>query len=82
MNIYSDKLAHILIQVVINCRYSVAQMCTRDDTLAHILGTPYIDDFMKHIELTTIICKTISLKSHTQFTIAQKFNLTLYLHLW
>ena len=80
MNIYLDKLAHV--HVVINCRYSIAQMCTREDTLGHILGMPYIDDVMKHNELTTLICKTISLKSHSQFTIAQKFNLTLYLHLW
>ena len=29
-----DKFAHV--QVVINCRYSIAQMCTRKDMLAHI----------------------------------------------
>ena len=29
MSIYSDKLAHV--QVVTNCQYSVAQMCTRED---------------------------------------------------
>ena len=51
MSIYSDKLAYI--QVIINYQYSVAQMCTHEDTLAHILGTPYIDDVMKHNELTT-----------------------------
>ena len=28
MSIYSNKLAHV--QIVINCRYSVAQMCTRE----------------------------------------------------
>ena len=39
MSIYSAKLAHEL--VVINCRYSNAQMCTREDTLTRILGTPY-----------------------------------------
>ena len=39
---YSDKLAHV--QGVINCRYSVAQLCTREDGLAYILGTPSIDD--------------------------------------
>ena len=38
MSIYQDKLAHV--QVIINCQYSVAQMCTREDTLAHILGAP------------------------------------------
>ena len=46
MNIYSDKLAHI--QVVVNFRYSGAQMCTREDTLAHYLGAPFIDDVMRH----------------------------------
>ena len=34
-----DKLAQV--QVVIKCRYSVAQMCTLEDTLAHNLGAPY-----------------------------------------
>ena len=51
MSMYSDKLAHV--QVVINCRYSVAQMCTREDTLPHILGVPYFDDFMSYNLLTT-----------------------------
>ena len=52
MSIYSDKLSHV--QVIINCRYSVAQMCTRKDTLAHILGTLYIDDVMSYDLLTTL----------------------------
>ena len=47
MSIYSDKLAHI--QVVINCRYSVAQMCTCEDMLAHILGAPCLDDVMSFV---------------------------------
>ena len=47
----TDKLAHI--QVVINCRYSVAQMCTREDTLAHYLGPLFIDDVMRHNTLRT-----------------------------
>ena len=51
MNIYSDKLAHI--QVIINCQYSIAQMCTRKDTLAWCLGAPSMDDVMSHNELTT-----------------------------
>ena len=38
----------------INCRYSVAQMCTPEDTLAHILGALSLDDVMSHNELTTI----------------------------
>ena len=53
MSNYSDKLA--LIQVVINCPYSVAQMCTCEDTLAHSLGVQYIDDVMSHNQLTTIL---------------------------
>ena len=52
MSIYWDKLAHV--QVVINCWYSVAQMCTREDMLAHILGAPYFDDVMSYNSLTTI----------------------------
>ena len=40
MIIYSDKLAHN--QVVMNYPYSAAQMCTREDTLAHILGALYM----------------------------------------
>ena len=57
MNIYSDKLAQI--QVIINCRYSVAQMCTRKDTLAHILSVPYFDDVMSYNLLTTNCKKSI-----------------------
>ena len=44
MSIYSDKLAHV--EVIINCRYSVAQWCTREDTLAYISGALFIDDVM------------------------------------
>ena len=40
MSIYSGNLAHL--QVVINCRSSIAQMCTLEDTLAHNLGAPFI----------------------------------------
>ena len=40
MIIYSDKLAHV--QVIINCRYSVAQMCTLENIIAHYLGAPSI----------------------------------------
>ena len=52
MNIYSDKVAHI--QVLIKCRYSVAQICTYEDMLAQYLGMPYLDDVMSHNELTTL----------------------------
>ena len=46
MSIYSDKLAHV--QIVNNCGYSIAQMYTREDTLAHNLGVLFIDDLMRH----------------------------------
>ena len=49
---YLDKLEHI--QVVINCQYSVAQMCNWEDTLTHYLGAPYLDDVMSQNELTTM----------------------------
>ena len=49
--IYSDKLAHV--KVVINCRYSVAQMCRPEDMLAHYLAAPFIDDVMRDNTLLT-----------------------------
>ena len=51
MSIYSDKLAHV--QVVINYQDSIAQMCTREDTLAHNLGVLYLDDLMSYNSPTT-----------------------------
>ena len=52
MSIYSDKLANV--QVVINCPYSVAPMCTCEDALAHNLGDPCIDDIISYNSLTTV----------------------------
>ena len=52
MSIYSDKLAHV--QVIINCRYSAAQMCTQEDALTHNVGAPCIDDVMSYNLLTTM----------------------------
>ena len=51
MSIYSDKLENV--QVVINCWDSSAQMCPREDLLAHKLGVPYLDDVMSYNSLTT-----------------------------
>ena len=51
MSINSDKLAHV--QVVINCRYFVAQLCNREDKLAHNLGARYFDDVMSYNSYTT-----------------------------
>ena len=53
MSIYLDMLAHV--QVIINRRYSVAQMCTHEDTLGHYFGSPYEDDLMSQNELTTLL---------------------------
>ena len=49
--VYSDKLAHV--QVIINSPYFVAQMCTREDVLAHNFSVPCIDDVMSNL-LTTL----------------------------
>ena len=52
MSIFWDKLAHV--QVVINCRYYVAQMCTGEDMLVHNLGAPYFDDVMSYNALSIL----------------------------
>ena len=44
MSIYSDRLGHI--QVIINCWYSVAQMCTWEDTHARLFMHAVLDDVM------------------------------------
>ena len=51
MRIYWDKLAHV--QVVINCQYLIAQMCTSEDALPHNLGTLCIDDVMSYNSFTS-----------------------------
>ena len=40
MSIYSDNLAHA--QVVINCPYSVAHLCTSEAMLAYKLGALHL----------------------------------------
>ena len=50
MSIYSDKLAQV--QVVINCRYSIAQMCTWEDIHPHLFKRVILDDVMSQNELT------------------------------
>ena len=60
MSICADKLVHI--QVVINCQYSVAHMCTSEDTPAHNLGAPNIDDVMSYNSLTTKYCLVLKIK--------------------
>ena len=58
MSIYSEKLAHV--QVVINCRNSVAHLCTREEKLAHNSGALYFDNVMSYYLLTTLYNKYLS----------------------
>ena len=51
---YSDKLAHT--QVVINCGYSVAQLCNREDIHTHWFLRAILDDFMSQKELSHQKC--------------------------
>ena len=46
MSIYSDQLSHV--QVVINCQYSVAYLCTSEATLAYNLGVLHFDDVKRY----------------------------------
>ena len=62
MSIYSDKLAHV--QALINCPYSIAQLCTHEDTLVHNLGALYFDEVMSYYSLTTIACSVESAIVH------------------
>ena len=51
MSIYLGKLT----QVVINYQYSMAQMCTHEDTLTYNLGAPYFElylDKLAHVQTT------------------------------
>ena len=67
-----DKLAHV--QVLINCQYSIAQMCTREDMFAHYLGTLYLDDVLSQNELTTAINK----KKFALFSLKMFHNISLF----
>ena len=71
MSFYSDKLAHV--QVVNNCPYSIARMCTREDTLAYISGPLSIDEVMSYDSHTTLIFINES-KLHKVYTSAIFFN--------
>ena len=69
---YLDKLAHV--QVLINCQYSIAQMCTLEDMFAHYLGTLYLDDVLSQNELTTAINK----KKIALFSLKMFHNISLF----
>ena len=62
MSINSDKLAHV--QVLINCRYFVAQSCTSEGGLTYISGAPPIDDVMSYNSLPTKCYKKIKFLSY------------------
>ena len=47
------------VQVVINCRYSVAQMCTWEDIHACLFIRAILDDVMSQNELTTICMQLV-----------------------
>ena len=51
MSFSSDKFAHV--QVVINCPYSIAHLCTSEAKLAHNLGALHFDYVMSYNLLTT-----------------------------
>ena len=51
LKLYLGKLAHV--QVVINCQYSIAHMCTWEDTHARLFMRAVLDDVMSQNELTT-----------------------------
>ena len=42
-------------QVVLNCRFSVAQMCTWEDIHAGLFTLAVLDDVMSQSELTTMV---------------------------
>ena len=53
---YSDELAYV--QVVIKCRYSMAQMWTLEDILARYFRGAVLDDVMSQNELITAFIMT------------------------
>ena len=50
---YSDKLTHV--QVVITCRYSLAQLCIQEDIHTRLFRRSVLDDIMSQNEQTTMI---------------------------
>ena len=60
MSIDLDKLAQV--QVFINCRYSVAQMCIRKDMLAHY------SDKLSHVQ---VVISHVQVIINCRYSIAQ-----------
>ena len=50
---YKLNFGQVSTRTSINFQYSVAQLCTCEDTLAHNLGALYFGDFMSYNSLTT-----------------------------
>ena len=53
MSIYSDKLAHV--QAVINCPYSVVQMCTWEGIHSPLFMRAVLVDVMSQNEVKTLV---------------------------
>ena len=66
MSNYLDKLAHV--QVVINCRYSVAQMYTSEDMLAYYL------DKLAHVQVAINCRYSIAQMCTREDMLAQYFG--------
>ena len=73
MSIYSYKLAHV--QVIINCPYSIAHLCTSEATLAYNLGAQHFDDIMSYNSLKTIGVANLEWLTLNSITYAAKFEL-------
>ena len=58
MRVYLDKLAHL--QVVINCRYSIAQICTLEDIQVRLFTRAILGDVMSPNEFTTHVSEGFS----------------------
>ena len=72
------------VQVAINYWYFVAQMCTREDTLAHNLGALYFDDVMSYNSLTTHLITRMVFEWHPKSLntgLAYKWLLTIWLYI-
>ena len=72
MSVYSDNLAHA--QVVINCPYSVAHLCTSEAMLAYNLGALHFDNVVNYNSLTTLL-PWVAFKSERTFTANSLVNL-------
>ena len=71
--LYSDNLAHV--QVVINCPYSVAHLCTSETKLAHNLSALHFDDVMSYNSLTTEWIQSLNVRYSSPHCKQQQLHL-------